>query len=676
MRRVLLLVASVLGLALSGSTLVLGGLADTRTAPAADALPVAGRVVDLAGRGVRARVTLLPAPGSSGAPREVGAAADGSFRARVVSPTLARIDADGYLGRVVALDPARADDIALTPRAEDGLSLRFGGDVMMGRRYFVDTARRPALLPEKPTAADLARPLAGIAPLLGDADLTVVNLETALVWYPWFKGPRPRWAHQEKELLVTSPLGLARALKDAGVDVVDLANNHVYDALDTGLERTLATVDEAGLVGFGAGRTVREAWQPAYVERRGQRVAFVGCTTVDGAQHEVGYVATAHHGGAARCTRRDLVQAMTEARERADSVVFMLHGGTEYLREQTDDVRRFSRLAVGLGALVVVNGHTHVVGGVSSDRGVPVVESAGNLLFDQDLWETFLSYSPRVDLAGGRAVRTVLDPLVLDDYQPAPVTGAVADAAARVGAGLLPGPLRLAPGGAVAPAAGTVVHSEEVEVVQGRVAALPPGAHVTSGVGVVAGEDLLWGSGQFEVVRPGQRAGDAPLWSLGRYARLTGEAACAGDTGLLLQRGPVSQRDVVAAPAHRQRVQPGQRLTLVADVGQASAGSFLELRWYAGASGASADVARLRIPETGAGAGCTQVRFDVTVPPYVRAVQPWLRLRPPRDVNLAAALAVDDVRLVAWSGSAGRRHGVIDPRVDGTVRLVRDPAYR
>ena len=61
--------------------------------------------------------------------------------------------------------------------------LVFGGDTMMGRRFMKpDNIEAPptALLMPDALATDARRVLAGIAPLLSAADLTIVNLETVI----------------------------------------------------------------------------------------------------------------------------------------------------------------------------------------------------------------------------------------------------------------------------------------------------------------------------------------------------------------------------------------------------------------------------------------------------------------------------------------------------------------
>ena len=454
-----------------------------------------GRLVDATtGRPVAdGRIVVVGGRTSSAA-----SSSDGSFALQLTSPALVRARARGYSPRVVALAPGQQPTIGLVPRTAGSLSLRFGGDVMLGRRFYEPTDLAKAWLEPGADVSAHEAPLRQIAPLLGDADLTVVNLETSLVDKPYFTGGRPHTFNQEKDLVFASGPQTATALKESGVDVVDLGNNHVYDSLATGLTSTLEAVEGAGLVHFGAGRTLAEAWAPAYVSAAGQRVAFIGCTTVTGEQYEYAYVVRPGQGGAAACDPVLLARAVTQARDRADVVVVMMHGGVEYQPTQDDQIRSLSKVAADAGATVVVNGHPHVVGGFTQEGDTPIAETMGNLMFDQNLWSTLRSYLLRVDLVDGAPVRTSIDPFALSNYAPVPTTGAIADSSARTAAGLLTGPMLLGVGTASTSVDGTV-RARPVTGRRGSVASIPAGLWLPPGQPrVTPGQDLLFGTGGFE----------------------------------------------------------------------------------------------------------------------------------------------------------------------------------
>ncbi|MCW2622643.1 MAG: hypothetical protein JWL64_2245 [Frankiales bacterium] len=651
---------------------------DRETADGVSGAALVGRVVDEQGTPV-AGATVDLAPGVA-----VHTDQQGRFRgAAGQEPRLITAHAPDHLSRTLAAVPATPTEIALTSDAARTVSLRFGGDVMFGRRYFdpdEDGDRRDALLPPGATVAQHASLLKQVAPLLADADLTVVNLETPLTAEPWFDATaaRPPRFHPTKEFVFASAPESAQALLQSGVDAVSLGNNHVFDALGPGMESTLAALDRAGMPHFGGGRTLDEAWAPALVERKGERVALLGCTTITGTEHAIPYVADNHRGGAARCTAERLAVEVRAARERADIVVVMVHGGEEYVPEQTDVVRQLSQVAAQAGAALVVNGHPHVVGGLRLLGPTPVAETMGNLLFDQTVWPTFLSYLLRVDLRAGVPVLGTVDPLLLEGFVPRPSVGVVADAAARRAAGLLPGPWALVqPGAAFAPGrTAPAVHRQET-LSAGSLLRLPTGwwvDAVPAGSPIRLGQDLLW-TGSFEDMDTDPKTSGAELWSFGDNVEQTPSAACSGANGMELRRSPVSQQDVVLTPTHRQLVAPGGSLSLLAAVRGASSGATLELALFTDTEGPSNATLRVRIPagERDAGA-CEQVRLDAVLPPGIVAVQPYVRLAaPPGDLR-AAHLAVDDLRLVAWSqpGASGRLFDTVEAQGEATLSLRAD----
>ena len=661
--RTVVALALVLGAA-AGGVAVRGLPSEAERVPGST---LSGAVVDERGRAVEGATVRL------GSGREVRTDGAGRFTAQVDGGArLVTVEADGHLPRTQAVEPGLDAEVPLTLAPERTVSLRFGGDVMFGRRYLdrdEDGDRSDGALEPGASVADHAALLEHVEPLLADADLTVVNLETPLLDEPYVDptAPRPPVFHATKEFVFASAPESVAALRATGVDLVSLGNNHVLDALDTGLGATIDSLDRDGMPHFGAGRNADEAWAPAFVARKGQRFAFLACTTITGTEHPVPYVAADDRPGAARCETARLEREVRAARASADTVVVMLHGGEEYVAEQTALVRRLTRTAEQAGAVLVVNGHPHVVGGVTAQGRALVAESMGNLLFDQTVWPTFVSYLLRVDVRGGSPVAATVDPLLLEHEVPRPTVGSVAQVAARRAAGLLPGPLRLqGPGAAYLPARPADDRSTTLVLPARAVERLAAGTWVDRTTlpssGVRLGEDLLW-TGHFEDLDTDPATSGAHHWAFGDNVRRSLDAACGAGTGMEMARSPVSSDDVVLTPTHRQLVPAGTRLSLVADVRHASPGATLELALFGDTEGGSLTTLTTPIPSGDQDAdGCRRVRLDTVVPPGVIAVQPFLRLVPPGGVQRGAELGVDDVLLVAWApnGAAGRRYDVVE----------------
>jgi hypothetical protein len=483
-----------------------------------------------------------------------------------------------------------------------------------------------------------------VAPVLADADITAVNLETPVVDDPYYdpRRPRPASFHPSKEFAFASAPAAAVALKEAGVDVVDLGNNHVFDRLQAGVEETRGNLTAAGLTpgsgSFGAGLDADQAWAPAIREAHGQRVAFLGCTSFQEAQ-AISNVATSDKGGAARCSHARLRTAVAEASRRADVVVVMVHGGDNYERTPSAELRALSDTAVAAGATIVVNHHPHVVGGVRFADGKLTAWSMGNLLFDQTMWPTFESYVLKVAVRQGRVVSAWLEPVRIQRYQPTGLYGADADWVAR-------GALARSEGAWVAEAGSLWLDSTG----KARATTIPAGAgqltRLRSGCAAGAARELLW-TGDFE---PGDvhTAGPAPLWNVtGRdaYRQLDSDAARDSARGVLLHRADRHAADVLLNPLHRIPVRPGDRLTLLVDHRSlfGTPDAAVQLSWYNDIVGGSQEQTTVRLPDRD---GWATSRIDVTAPARARAVLPFVRLRPPD--SGVSQLAVDNVRLVDW----------------------------
>jgi hypothetical protein len=206
----------------------------------------------------------------------------------------------------------------------------------------------------------------GVEPVLRRADLTVGNLEET-----FSTGGTSKCAGSPHCFAFQAPPAYARRLREAGFDLMNLANNHAWDFGAGGQAQTLAALRKARVAetGLPGEITVRRV--------RGVRVAFLGF---------------APYPWAARLDDVPSARALVRrAAARADIVVVIIHAGAEgadadhvprggetFLGEDRGDSRRFAHAVVDAGADAVVGSGPHVVRGVELYHGRPIAYSAGN----------------------------------------------------------------------------------------------------------------------------------------------------------------------------------------------------------------------------------------------------------------------------------------------------------
>ncbi|MCC8128369.1 MAG: CapA family protein [Clostridiales bacterium] len=174
-----------------------------------------------------------------------------------------------------------------------------------------------------------------------------------------------------------------------GVDLVTLANNHVYDYDAEGLTDTLATLDDAGIAHVGAGENLEEACEPYYVEFNGYTVAFVNASCAENIRYTP--QATEDSAGILLCYETDtFVQVIQNAKENADFVIACVHWGTEYSYEANDTQRTTAKEYIDAGADVIVGTHSHCLQGIEYYDGKPIFYNLGTCWFNEKTLDTFL----------------------------------------------------------------------------------------------------------------------------------------------------------------------------------------------------------------------------------------------------------------------------------------------
>lgn len=178
-------------------------------------------------------------------------------------------------------------------------------------------------------------------------------------------------------------------LGQMGVDVVSLANNHVYDYGEDALLDTLDILAEADISYFGAGTNLEEAMKPIYKEVDGKTVAFVGASRAE--KNKMTPQAGEDTPGILRCYDTELFrQVIKEADANADFVLAYVHWGTEYSHELEDVQLQTGKEYLDAGADVIIGAHSHCLQGMEYYDGKPIIYSLGNYWFNKRTLDTML----------------------------------------------------------------------------------------------------------------------------------------------------------------------------------------------------------------------------------------------------------------------------------------------
>lgn len=192
-----------------------------------------------------------------------------------------------------------------------------------------------------------------VARMMGDADLAMVNLESAVT---------DRGTPEPKTFKFRAPPGTFAALRAAGVDVVTVANNHALDYGRVGLADTLADAAQAQLPVVGAGSSAASAFAHQTFAIRGTRIGVLGMSQVSELWRSWRATDTTSGIAMARDVSRTL-DAVRQAARETDVVVVYLHWGNEYQKCPSAEQRTLARRLVDAGADVIVGTHAHVLQG-------------------------------------------------------------------------------------------------------------------------------------------------------------------------------------------------------------------------------------------------------------------------------------------------------------------------
>ena len=234
--------------------------------------------------------------------------------------------------------------------------LLFGGDFCPIRRY------EEKILAGKQIFAT------GLLDFFAQKDLFVVNLEAPLCndyYNPGLHGGGLGAAPE-----------IAKHLKTFNIDAVGLANNHILDKGQRGIEQTRKALEQSGVRYFGAGLNLVEAGEFVVFELNGLKIGILAV-----AERELNIAGT-DSAGAAPFDPVLTAQKIAALKDQVDFMVCYPHVGHEFMLTPSPRVREACRAFISAGADAVIAHHPHVPQGYEHYQDGWIFYSLGNLVFD------------------------------------------------------------------------------------------------------------------------------------------------------------------------------------------------------------------------------------------------------------------------------------------------------
>ena len=190
-----------------------------------------------------------------------------------------------------------------------------------------------------------------ISDIIGNADFTIADVEGSLGGTSSASG----------DTLMRTPPSLIQALKDCGVDMLNLANDHALDGGFNDLQAAIENCNAAGMEYVGAAASKEEHDQPKIIEINGIKVGFLAYTeTLNGMESKTDAAAVEYGVNLAKnCSPANDVKALRDAG--AEVIVACVSWGEMLKRDATQNQQSMAQVLTQSGVDVILGYNPHVI---------------------------------------------------------------------------------------------------------------------------------------------------------------------------------------------------------------------------------------------------------------------------------------------------------------------------
>src|SRR4030042_5377340 len=197
--------------------------------------------------------------------------------------------------------------------------------------------------------SDFTYPFLKTAGFLREADIVFANLESP------FSDPCP--LTNEGMIFCADPKAV-QGLVFAGVDIANLANNHIRNYGQKGVEKTKSLLAGANIIPLGPEEEL------VVKEIKGTRLGFLGFDLTSGYSQE------------------KIIEKVKKETDKVDLLIISFHWGTEYVKSPSLWQVELAHQVIDSGASLLLGHHPHVIQEVETYQNAKIVYSLGNFVFD------------------------------------------------------------------------------------------------------------------------------------------------------------------------------------------------------------------------------------------------------------------------------------------------------
>ncbi|MEE3343196.1 MAG: CapA family protein [Bacilli bacterium] len=265
------------------------------------------------------------------------------------------------------------DNVSIIDNKKDSFSFGFVGDVSLADNWYI--------MPEydkrgKGVEGILDKEIVNI---MNSSDVMVANNEfTVSDRGEKMKGKYYTFRGSPKRLSI---------YKEMGVDIVTLANNHVYDFGSLAFNDMLDAFRKEKIPYIGAGKNIEEASKPYYYIANGYKIGLVNATRAEKLILTPG--ASDNEEGVFRCYDPEkLISVIKDMKSKSDYVILLVHWGREDSHELEDVQIETSKQYIDAGADIIVGSHAHVLQGFEFYNNKFIAYNLGDFIFNHETKDT------------------------------------------------------------------------------------------------------------------------------------------------------------------------------------------------------------------------------------------------------------------------------------------------